>query len=94
MASVKSYSRSSMAVSSAGKNSSRTSRFALATWSSCPNRNVGTLRNIAIRFDVAFVAAAATAVPSLATAQEWSLQSGATARAEYSDNYFFTAGRV
>jgi hypothetical protein len=50
----------------------------------------GTPRNIAIRIGIAFVAAAATTVPSLAAAQEWSVQSGATARAEYSDNYFFT----
>jgi hypothetical protein len=45
---------------------------------------------MAIRFGVAFVAAAATVVPSLAAAQEWSVQSGATARTEYNDNYFFT----
>ena len=42
-------------------------------------------------FGVAFVATAATVVASLATAEEWSVQSGATARAEYNDNYFFTS---
>jgi hypothetical protein len=49
-----------------------------------------TPRNTAIRIGIAFVGAAATAVPSLVAAQEWSVQSGAAARAEYSDNYFFT----
>jgi hypothetical protein len=44
-----------------------------------------------LRVGAAFVAAAATAVASLATAQEWSVQSGATARVEYNDNYFFTS---
>jgi hypothetical protein len=42
------------------------------------------------RFGVAFVATAATVVASHANAQEWSLQSGGTARIEYNDNYFFT----
>jgi hypothetical protein len=46
---------------------------------------------MAKRLGMAFVAAAATAVASLAGAQEWSVQSGATARVEYNDNYFFTA---
>jgi hypothetical protein len=45
----------------------------------------------AMRLRVALVATAATAVASLATAQEWSVQSGAAARVEYNDNYFFTA---
>lgn len=42
---------------------------------------------MAIRFGVVLIATVAV-VPSLATAQEWSVQSGATARAEYNDNYF------
>ena len=46
---------------------------------------------LATRFASTFVAAAAVAAPSVGTAQEWSVQSGATARAEYNDNYFFTA---
>ncbi len=46
---------------------------------------------MAKRFGVAFVATAATAVPSFAAAQEWSVQSGAAARSEYNDNYFFTS---
>jgi hypothetical protein len=45
---------------------------------------------MAMRVGVALVAAAATAVASLATAQDWSVQSGAAARVEYNDNYFFT----
>ncbi len=44
-----------------------------------------------MRLGVACVATAATAVASLASAQEWSVQSGATARIEYNDNYFFTS---
>ncbi len=43
------------------------------------------------RLVAVFVAAAATAAPPLVTAQEWLVQSGATARTEYSDNYFFTS---
>lgn len=45
----------------------------------------------AMRLGVALVATAATAVASLATAQQWSVQSGAAARVEYNDNYFFAA---
>ncbi len=43
------------------------------------------------RVAIILVAAAATAGPSIATAQAWSVQSGATGRGEYTDNYFFTA---
>ena len=43
-----------------------------------------------MRFGVTFVAIAATAVASFADAQDWSVQSGAAARVEYNDNYFFT----
>ena len=46
---------------------------------------------MAKRFGVAFVTTAATAMASLATAEEWSVQSGATGRVEYNDNYFFTS---
>lgn len=44
---------------------------------------------MAIRLGVALLAAAATAVATLATAQDWSVHSGATARLEYNDNYLF-----
>ena len=37
------------------------------------------------------LAVAVVALPGLSTAQEWSVRSGAVARSEYSDNYFFTA---
>ena len=33
----------------------------------------------------------AVIVPSVAAAQAWSIQSGATARGEFNDNYFFTS---
>lgn len=46
---------------------------------------------MATRLGVVVVATVATVVPSLVSAQDWSVQSGATARAEYNDNYFFTA---
>jgi len=42
-----------------------------------------------MRLRVAYLAVAATAVASLANAQAWSVQSGATGRLEYNDNYFF-----
>ena len=51
----------------------------------------GASTNMAIRLGVVIVATVAAVVPSLASAQGWSVQSGATARAEYNDNYFFTA---
>jgi hypothetical protein len=43
------------------------------------------------RIRAAVVATAATVVASNAVAQEWSVQSGGTARIEYNDNYFFTS---
>jgi hypothetical protein len=59
-------------------------------WSLCPShrRAVGIL---AIRFGVTFVAAAAMAVASHATAQEWLVEAGAAGRIEYTDNYFLTS---
>lgn len=44
---------------------------------------------MAIRFPAALVGTAAAAVSLLASAQPWSVQSGVTARGEYTDNYFF-----
>jgi long-subunit fatty acid transport protein len=49
------------------------------------------VEKLATRFASAIVVAATAAAPSVGAAQEWSVQSGATARAEYNDNYFFTA---
>jgi len=46
---------------------------------------------MATRLGVVIVATLAAVAASLAGAQGWSVQSGATARAEYNDNYFFTA---
>jgi hypothetical protein len=46
---------------------------------------------MATRLGAVVVATLAAVAPSLASAQGWSVQSGATARAEYNDNYFFTA---
>ena len=46
---------------------------------------------MAKRLSVALVAAAATAAAWPVTAQDWSVQSGAAARIEYNDNYFFTS---
>lgn len=43
------------------------------------------------RFVAHFMAAAAVAVPSLASAQAWLVEAGVTARSEYNDNYFFSA---
>jgi hypothetical protein len=49
-----------------------------------------TLRNVALRAAAWLIATASAALPSLAAAQEWVLQSGLTARGEYNDNYFLT----
>jgi hypothetical protein len=46
---------------------------------------------MAKRLSVAVAAAAATAAAWPANAQDWSVQSGAAARIEYNDNYFFTS---
>lgn len=45
---------------------------------------------MALRVVGALVTGAAGVLPSHAIAQEWSVHSGATARVEYNDNYFFT----
>lgn len=44
-----------------------------------------------MRTTVTLVAAAVAAMPALVTAQEWSMQIGGAARAEYTDNYFFAS---
>jgi len=47
---------------------------------------------MAYRLATALVAATAAAVPSLATAQAWIIETGVTGGGEYNDNYFFTEG--
>ncbi len=47
---------------------------------------------VAGRVAAASLAIAAAALPSIAGAQAWSVQGGVAARAEYNDNYFFSAG--